>query len=79
MTYSDRHPLIAAKCSELAKGVRSMQDYAKALKSNKIPFEDYTLATGRELLIFTGSSGYDIVGLTAKMRGGRIVLDEMCD
>ena len=77
MRYSDRHLEIYGICEHLAGNSKSLRKFGQALKAKKIPFEEVELASGKELLIFTGSSGYDVAGITVKMDGRQIVLEEM--
>ena len=77
MRYSDRHLEIYEICERLAENSKSLFEFEKALKAKEIPYEEVELVFGKELLIFTGSSGYDVVGITVKTDGRQIVLEEM--
>lgn len=77
MRYSDRHLEIYEICERLAENSNSLFEFEKALKAKEIPYEEVELASGKELLIFTGSSGYDVAGITVKTNGRQIVLEEM--
>ena len=77
MRYSDRYLEIYEICERLAENSKSFFEFEKALKAKEIPYEEVELASGKELLIFTGSSGYDVAGITVRMDGRQIVLEEM--
>ena len=76
-TYSEKHVATVDKVHKLSKTVKTIQELATLLKKNNIAFEALELASGCQLLIFTGSSGYDIVGVSVKNDCGKIVLEEI--
>ena len=49
----------------------------KRLENNDISYEYYQLANCQMILVFTGGSGYDIVGVSAKMQNRRIELEDI--
>ena len=77
MDYSPRHNEIKEKLQKIAESVHDIDGFAKSLKTNHIAYEDVTIANGRQLLIFTGSSGYDIVGCSVKCEYGHIIISDM--
>ncbi len=77
MEYSERHPIIKEKLEEFASQCKSLEQYARLIRRAGIPYQDITTASGRELLVFTGSSGCDIVGCCVKRVNGQIVVDDM--
>ena len=77
MTFSDSHLEIYETCEQIASKTKSIQQFAKELKLRGISYENHSLQTGRELLIFTGSSGYDIVGVSVRMVDRHIRVEEI--
>ena len=75
--YSNKHIEIKNKLYEIADIAHNINEYAAILKSENIPFEDYTLANGRQLLVFTGSSGCDIVGCSIMYKNKNAVIEDM--
>ena len=77
MTFSDSHLEICKTCEQIASKTKSIQQFAKELKLRGISYENCPLQTGRELLVFTGSSGYDIVGVSIRMVDRHICVEEI--
>ena len=74
---SDKHDSIALRVKELADKAKTIGRLETMLETNKIYYESVNLASGKELLIFTGSSGYDIVGVSVRKAGGQLVVEPM--
>lgn len=75
--FSEEHISRKQLVAELTYRARSMDDLCRLLETNKIGYEDYTLANGRMLLIFTGSSGYDVCGFSIMRKNNRFVIEDM--
>ena len=76
-TCSDTHKETLKKLINITREVHDLDTYARILKENKIAYEDYYLADGRQIAVYTGSSGYDIVGICAKQCGHGIALEAL--
>ena len=74
---SDRHELTRNILREIAEHSRSWADFKGYLKKGSIAYEEINLANGKQLLIFTGSSGYDIVGCAVKRQRGHFVVENI--
>lgn len=76
-SYSDKHESIRSILVEIAKRSRSWADFKNHLAKRSIYYEEIDLANGKQLLVFTGSSGYDIVGCSIRWQDGHFVVEEM--
>ena len=48
----------------------SMDEVAYRLKDQRIRFDEYNLASGRNFIILTGLEGYDIIGINVSNKPG---------
>ena len=76
-TYSNEHAEIKNKLYRIAGKAHNINEYAALLKVEKIGFEDIQLTNGRQLLVFTGSSGYDIAGCAIKYKNKKAIIEDM--
>ena len=74
---SEKHIPRKQLVTELTHRVRNMDDLCCLLEANNIGYEDYTLANGRMLLIFTGSSAYDVSGFSIMKKNNRFVIEDL--
>lgn len=74
---SETHILRKKLVTNLTHRVRSIDDLCCLLAANNISYEDYTLANGRILLIFTGSSAYDISGFSIMKKNNRFAIEDL--
>lgn len=76
--FSEEHIPKKQLVTDLTYRARSMDDLCRLLETNKIGYEYYTLANGRMLLIFTGSSGYGVCGFSIMRKNNRFVIEDLC-
>ena len=75
--YSDRHEPTRNILIEIAERSRSWADFEGYLQKDSIAYEEINLASGKRLLIFTGPSGYDIIGCAVKWENGHFVVEDL--
>lgn len=73
-TQSSKHHKMEELLQSFVDNSKNLSEFVKKLKANKISYEDCPLASGREIWVFTGSSGYDVVGISVKENNRKIVL-----
>ena len=76
-SYSDKHEPTRNILMEIATHSRSWADFEGYLKRGSIYYEEINLANGKQLLVFTGSSGYDIAGCSVRRQDGHFVVEDM--
>lgn len=79
MTRSKEHTKIGDKLESIKTISKNLEEFKQNLKRNRIYFEEYQLANGKELLVFTGSSGYDIIGYSIRQQNRIITIEEIMD
>ena len=77
MSSSKTHTVMKIMLQKFANESKNLTEYTKFLKANDITYEDYELANGRQITVYTGSSGYDIVGVAAKIKNGKIIIEDI--
>ena len=76
-TQSDQHESIGTQIQQVVAAHRTLNDIKRVLKQVGIVSEDLQLANCRTLNIYTGGSGYDIVGYSIIQKGGKISVEEI--
>ncbi len=77
--YSEHHKQIGESINKVISETKTLDQIKKELKKIGVFGEDIQLANCRMINIFTGSSGYDIVGYSIIQRGNKISVEEMYD
>ena len=76
-TKSKNHDIIGHILEGIIDCSKSWEDLKKNIRANRIHFEEVILASGPELLVYTGSSGYDIVGYSIMLNEDEVSIKEM--
>lgn len=74
---SERHETTRNLLMEFAEHSRSWADFERYLKKDSIAYEEINLSSGKQLLIYTGSSGYSIFGCAVKWKNGHFVVEDL--
>ena len=74
---SENHERIKAKLFEIGEQAESIDEFASLLDKEGIVYESISLTIGKELLIFTGDTSYQITGCAVRYWGKNADITEI--
>ena len=77
LTKSKSHDMRFRLVEQIVKESDSMDEVALRLRDQRIKFDEYNIASGRNFIILTGHGDYDIIGINISNRTGEIKVSEI--